>query len=153
MNATIRAADPAEPDAQVLIAALDADLSARYPGESTNGIDPEEFRGAGGYFVLVYCEGIAVPVACGAFRPILANCAEIKRMFVAKEHRGRGHSRKVLGHLEEVARARGYCRFVLETGVRQPEAIGLYESTGYFRIPNYAPYVGATDSVCYAKNA
>ncbi|MDM7829719.1 GNAT family N-acetyltransferase [Cellulomonas edaphi] len=94
-------------------------------------------------------------VACGALRdaPDLgAATAELKRMFVLPDHRGRGHSRAVLVELERIAAERGYDRLVLETGPRQPEAIGLYLSAGYVPTENYGEYVGVLDSRCFAKD-
>jgi GNAT superfamily N-acetyltransferase len=82
---------------------------------------------------------------------VQADCVEIKRMFVRETYRGRGYSRLILLRLEELAQRRGCRRVVLETGVGQPEAIGLYESAGYLRIPNYDQYAGNPNSVCLAK--
>ena len=45
----------------------------------------------------------------------------------------------------------GATRLVLETGVRQPEALGLYASAGFERIELYGEYVGSELSVCMAK--
>lgn len=75
---------------------------------------------------------------------------EVKRMFVRADHRGRGYSRLLLARLEEVAVERGLVRLVLETGVRQPEAIGLYRSAGYRRVRCFGPYVDDPLSVYYA---
>jgi GNAT superfamily N-acetyltransferase len=144
-------ADSAE--ANRLIAALDADLNRRYPGSPTNGIDAAEFIAAGGYFAVLRLERRGPALACGAFRPVEDGCVEVKRMFVRPEFRGRGFSRLMLRHLETVARQRGYRGLVLETGTRQPEAIGLYKSEGYFRIPNYGHYANEPESVCFAKQA
>ena len=74
-------------------------------------------------------------------------------MFVREAFRGRGWSRMILQNLEQVAKGRGFRRFLLETGAGQPEAIGLYESAGYRRIPNYGHYAGNPESVCFAKEA
>ena len=150
MNFTVRPAAARSPEAQALIAALDSDLERRYPGEPTNGIQAPEFEAAGGYFAVVATAAGEV-IACGAFRAVEAQCVEIKRMFVREDFRRRGVSRTILRHLEEVARERGFRGAVLETGVRQPEAIGLYTSEGYFRIPNYGEYAGSPASVCFAK--
>ena len=54
--------------------------------------------------------------------------------------------------LEAEARQLGATRIVLETGVRQPEAIGLYESAGFDRIEPFGEYVGSAFSVCMAKS-
>jgi putative acetyltransferase len=67
------------------------------------------------------------------------------------EARGRGFGRDLLAALEDEARALGYTGIVLETGVQQAEALGLYESTGYEPIPCYGPYAGQEISRCYEK--
>lgn len=91
------------------------------------------------------------PVGCGALRQLDATSAEIKRMFVPHEHRRRGISRAVLAALEEAARDHGWTTLRLETGTLQHEAIGLYESAGYVRIPNFGPYEGQPYSLCYER--
>jgi len=87
------------------------------------------------------------PVGCGALRPMeeagFEDAAEIKRMYVAPEVRGRRLAAVILAELERLARAFGYARAVLETGDRNPEAIRLYERCGYQHIPPYGPYIGA----------
>lgn len=153
MDVTIENLDAGDAEAQRLIAELDRDLNRRYPGEPTNGIDVVEFRAAGGYFVVVRVAESREAVACGAFRPVSPQCVEMKRMFVSGSYRRRGYARAILRHLEDVARGRGYRGFVLETGVGQPEAIALYETAGYFKIPNYGHYAGNPNSVCFAKQA
>ncbi|MEV6641747.1 hypothetical protein [Amycolatopsis sp. NPDC051371] len=42
-------------------------------------------------------------------------------------------------------------RLRLETGVRQPAAMRLYERAGYRRVPNFPPYEDDPESVCYEK--
>lgn len=153
MDVIIQNIDPGEMEAQRIIAELDADLVQRYPGEATNGIDVDDFRAAQGYFVVLRANTGGDPIACGAFRPVHTDCVEIKRMYVSAPARGKGYSKLLLRYLEDVARQRGFRGFVLETGVRQPEAIGLYRSMGYFQIPNYGHYARDPNSVCFAKQA
>jgi GNAT superfamily N-acetyltransferase len=62
-----------------------------------------------------------------------------------------GYARKLLEYLESTARTSGYKAVRLETGTKQPEAIRLYESSGYQPIPAYGEYVGNPFSVCYEK--
>lgn len=95
-----------------------------------------------------------VVVGCAALRDASRygeGYGELKRMYVRPAFRGRGLSRRALASLEQIATERGMRRLILETGVRQPEAIGLYRSAGYRRIPAYGPYVGEPTSVCYAR--
>ncbi len=132
-----------------LLERLDEELLERYPGEPVNGIVPDEFRASGGYFVIACHEGDIV--GCGAFRPLDAETVEIKRMYVSEQYRGRGIARIALEQLEAEARERGFTRSVLETGDRQPEAIALYGSRGYYEIERYEPYVESERSVCFAK--
>jgi putative acetyltransferase len=91
------------------------------------------------------------PVACGAYRPMSPDVAEIKRMYVEPDFRGRGLGRLILQELETRARRDGYLLARLETGTSQPEAIRLYERAGYHRIDCYGIYVGNPGSVCFEK--
>jgi GNAT superfamily N-acetyltransferase len=130
------------PDAQLLINAALADLGGRYDdgeGDATP-VQPAEFEPPRGAFFVAYLAG--EPVACGAWRSHREDgaVAEIKRMFTAPSARGRGQARRVLAAVEDSAREHGRRRIVLETGDRQPEAIKLYESAGYQRIPNFGFY-------------
>jgi putative acetyltransferase len=92
-----------------------------------------------------------VPLACGAFKEFEPGTVEIKRMFVMPAHRGHGIARLVLQELEQWAKELGYRRCVLETGLRQPEAIRLYEKAHYTRIPNYGQYADVASSVCFER--
>jgi GNAT superfamily N-acetyltransferase len=129
-----------------LLAELDADLLARYPGEPVNGIEPAGFRQAGGHFVLARVDGALA--GCGAFRPYDPATVELKRMFVRAPFRGRGVARAVVEALEVEARWRGYTAAILETAMRMPEAIALYRRCGYDVIPAYGPFEGSARSVC-----
>jgi GNAT superfamily N-acetyltransferase len=60
-------------------------------------------------------------------------------------------ARAVLGALEATAREAGKRRMILETGDKQPEAIGLYESAGYLQIPNFGYYKDAPGAVCFGR--
>ena len=91
------------------------------------------------------------PVGCGAFKEFTGEMVEIKRMYVQPAWRGRGVAAAVLAELEQWARELHYKGCVLETGMKQPEAIRLYERSGYQRIPNYGQYVGVENSVCMQK--
>jgi putative acetyltransferase len=90
-------------------------------------------------------------VACGAFKQFDDASAEIKRMYVLPTHRNKGIAAAVLQQLEQWAKEEGYTSAVLETGMKQPEAIRLYEKSGYSRISNYGQYAGVENSVCMKK--
>lgn len=149
MGTKVLAADVYEVMASGLIAHLDAEIERRYPGEPINGVDPDEFRTSGGYFVIGYWDSEAV--GCGAFRPYDGKTVEIKRMFVKPQFQRRGIARAILAAVEIEAQKRGYKRSILETANRQPEAVALYESCGYKQIPKYGQYVDSARSLCYGK--
>ena len=93
----------------------------------------------------------AEAVGCGAIRPFDETAVEVKRMFVPLEHRGRGIAKEVLRELESWAAELSFKRCILETGLKQPEAIALYTKAGYTSIPNYGQYQGMYNSVCFEK--
>ena len=152
------------PAGRALVAALMRDLDERYaadgPADGDNpevvglhAVRPDQVVPPLGAFVVAWAGGEAV--GCGAVRALVdgtPGVAEVKRMYTAPEARRRGISRIVLRRLEAEARALGYHRLQLETGLRQPEAIALYEAEGYHRIPTYGQYEGDELSVCFAKD-
>ena len=150
------------PVASALIAALNAELSARYPepGATHFRLDPTEVAPGNGCFLVVRRDGR--PVGCGALRRLRdaapvrelgPRVGELKRMYVAPEVRGRGVGRALLARLEDEARALGLERLVLETGTRQAEALALYRRVGFADIAPYGEYVHSpATSVCLAKD-
>lgn len=138
------------PDFRGLVQLLDQDLALRDGADHAfyaqfNKIDKIN------HVVLAYEE--EKPVGCGAFKPYDEQLVEIKRMFVLPEYRGQGVAPVVLAELERWAKELHYAGYVLETGKKQPEAIRLYEKSGYQRIPNYGQYASVENSVCMQKNA
>lgn len=151
MAAVIRDVDPQGADAMALLAEASADARALYPelfapdaGPARNGP-----LGPGDVYVAAYVDGM--PLACGALRRIDGAVAELRRMYVHREHRRRGLAAAVLRHLESAALGLGYGRIVLETGYRQLPAMRLYERCGYARIEPFGEHAGDPTSVCYAK--
>jgi len=135
-----------------LIAALNAELSGVYPeaGATHFRLDSDEVVDGRGAFLIVYSG--TTPVGCGALRLLDVGTAELKRMYVVPEMRGRGVGRRLLSGLEVEARALGVRRLVLETGVRQSAALGLYRSAGFRPIPLYGEYnLSPKTSVCLGK--
>jgi len=146
--------EPLDSPAAVRLAGLLLEeLDRHYPGEENGGrLEPAEFTPPLGTFLVAYLDG--QPAGCGALRPFGSDegVAEIKRMYVEPWARGRGVARMVLAELEAAGRRLGYATTRLETGIRQPEALGLYESCGYRRIPLFPPYENSPHSLCFEKN-
>ena len=91
-------------------------------------------------------------VACGAIKAFDEQSMEIKRMITLPEMRGKGIASKILNQLENWTKELGFSKTILETGIKQTEAIALYEKCGYKIIPNYGQYSGIENSVCYEKS-
>jgi putative acetyltransferase len=138
-------------DARRLIEALDAHLASRYTPEQRFGpnLKPAQVAPGLGTFVVARMDGR--PVGCGAVRLLDPTTVEVKRMYVDPEMRGRGIAREILAHLEGAGRTLGARRAVLETGVYQDEAIGLYRNAGYREVDCWGEYTTSPTSVCYEK--
>lgn len=135
-------------DFQNLVRELDKDLAIRDGDEhgfyaQFNKIDAIK------YAVVAYENDAAI--GCGAIKSFAETSIEIKRMFVPSEARGKGIASVILRELETWAKELGYEKCVLETGLKQPEAIRLYEKNGYLKTPNYGQYIGMENSVCFEK--
>ncbi|GLW50174.1 N-acetyltransferase [Streptomyces sp. NBRC 14336] len=146
------------PDAVKLNDAVQAEYAVRYgdDGDATV-MAAEDFEPPNGVYLIAYDED-GTPVASGGWRARDANGegnldgdAELKRMYVIDAMRGRGLARRILAALEEDARAAGRVRMVLETGAKQPEAVALYESSGYEPCAKFGYYRFHELSLCYAK--
>lgn len=151
MNLSITAEAATSIAASALIHELNNELNALYDTMGGTGeFDPADVAVPRACFMVAWWDGVAV--GCGAIRPMAdERYAEVKRMYVRPAFRGRGISRRILATLEEQARTFDYRYLQLETGILQPEAIGLYESVGFYRIPNFGVYVEDKMSVCYEK--
>ncbi len=136
-------------DFRELVALLDEDLQIRDGDEHSfyaqfNKVDKIQ------HVVVAYEDGEAV--ACGAIKEYTEGVMEIKRMFVRTERRGRGIAKSILFELESWAKELNFSQCILETGKKQPEAIRLYQKSGYEAIPNYGQYEGIDNSVCMKKS-
>jgi GNAT superfamily N-acetyltransferase len=146
------------PDAVKLNDAVQLEYAERYgDGGDLTPLDPSMFLPPRGLYLIAY-DGLGRPVATGGWRTQDRNDegysdgdAELKRMYVVPEARGLGLARRILAALEADARAAGRIRMVLETGDMQPEAIGLYTSSGYAPCAKFGYYREYPNSRCYAK--
>ncbi|MFE7115202.1 GNAT family N-acetyltransferase [Streptomyces sp. NPDC057654] len=145
------------PDAVKLNDQVQLEYAERYGEEDLTPLDPAQFDPPRGLYLIAYDDDGA-PVATGGWRVQDANDeayedgdAELKRMYVIPGARGRGLARAILAALEDSARDAGRTRMVLETGIKQPEAIALYTSCGYTPAPKVGLYRFHEESRCYAR--
>lgn len=140
--------------ATTLTTAALAELAQRYGGEGdSTPILPGEFDPPEGGFLVAY-DADHEPIGCVGWRTLTEDeeTAELKRMYVVPEHRGRGVAKALLLAVEDDARRAGRKRIWLETGTAQPEAIGLYERSGYARIEDFGHYKGYDDVRSFGKD-
>jgi putative acetyltransferase len=135
-------------DFEYLVRLLDADLAVRDGDEHSfyaqfNTISMIK------NVVLAYEKG--KPVGCGAIKKQNNDAMEVKRMYVLPSNRKSGIASLILQELERWTKELTFSKCILETGKKQPEAIGLYIKNGYKLIPNYGQYTGVENSVCFEK--
>lgn len=131
-----------------LVKHLDADLAIRDGDDHSfynqfNKIDHIK------YVVVVYENNR--PLGCGAIKKFDEKTVEIKRVYTSPQSRGKGIATIVLSELEKWATELAYGTCILETGINQPEAIGLYKKNGYELMSNYGQYTGVKNSLCFKK--
>ena len=102
------------------------------------------------HVIVVYLDDS--PCGCGAIKTYTNDTMEIKRMFTTPESRGKGIATSILNELEKWTSELGYHACILETGIKQTEAISMYRKLGYVRIPNYGQYAGKDISRCFIKS-
>jgi len=151
LNIRLEAADPVGDEAAQLLRQMRPEALSRY-GDVLDASTPltNEPPVARSAFLIARLEGR--PVGCAALRPLDAEVGEVKRMYVMPPVRRRGIARLLLAELEAQAAVFGFRTLRLETGNRQPEAIGLYESSGFRRIAPYGSHVEDPLSICFEKN-
>ncbi len=145
---TLRRTNSSDDDFIKLVKLLDADLKFR------DGEDHDFYHQFNAIVNIKHCLVAyedQIPVGCGAIKPFDDISMEVKRMYVLPEMRGRSIAVNILSELEIWAKELGYSKCILETGLKQPEAIALYKKSGYHIIPNYGQYKGVENSVCFEK--
>lgn len=131
-----------------LVAFLDAELKIR---DGDDHAFFAQYNKSDDIRNVVVCFVDGKPVGCGAFKFFSAGTVEIKRMFVRPELRGQGIASIILTELEKWAGELQFTDCILETGKKQPEAIALYQKSGYLVIDNYGQYKNIENSVCMNK--
>jgi len=146
---SITRCDSNSTDFKELIKLLDYDLDER------NGASQLDYNK---YNIIDFVETVVIaysdnePIGCGCFKKIDKYNIEIKRMFVKAERRGMRIAEKILNELEAWATELDYTHSILETGIKQLEAIRLYKRCGYSKIENFGQYKGMASSVCFGKD-
>lgn len=142
---TIERVSFGHPEVVRLVADLQQEFVLRYGGPDETVLGVDTFDDESGQFFLGLADD--QPVVIGGWRlrrDVTAlggvAAAEIKRMYVVPAAQRRGFARAMLAHLETTARDAGADVLVLETGMEQPEAIALYESSGYTPVEGFGIY-------------
>lgn len=121
------------------------------PPESTHALDLEQLKGPEITFWSAW-EGREL-VGCGALKEIDGLHGEIKSMRTSSAHTRKGVARRMLQHIIEEAKRRGYRRLSLETGSMNAfePARSLYASFGFHYCGPFADYIEDTNSVFMTK--
>jgi putative acetyltransferase len=129
---------PNQPEVLSMLERLDAYHAALYPAESNHLLGVDALMEDGVLFLVARdVDGTAVGCAALVNR---GGYGELKRMFVDEARRGLGTGRKLLEHVVMFAAMSGIQVLRLETGIHQPEAIGLYERAGFVRVDPFGDY-------------
>lgn len=137
---SVEQVDPRRADVQRLINELDQYQMAMYPAES-NHLDPaSELSNSAVCFIGAYSTTELVGIGAIKYWDESPPYGEIKRVYVSEKMRGKGVSKRIMQHLEADAVSKNVFTVRLETGIYQPEAIGLYESLGYAKRDSFGDY-------------
>jgi putative acetyltransferase len=134
---TIERADAITDDVRALIFELDSELAVAYPPEQMHGLTLNSLFEPHVRFFIARLDDVAM--GCGGVA-FFDGFAEVKRMYVRKSARGEGIAQALLAHIESETLAAGTTLLRLETGVRQPAAIRLYERVGFRSCSAFPPY-------------
>jgi putative acetyltransferase len=148
MSINIIRTDSTNNDFVELVKQLDGDLAIR-DGDEHDFYHQFNKINMIKHVVVLYQDGEAL--SCGAIKESMPDCMEVKRMYTVPSARGKGLAVKVLTELEKWTAELNYAKCVLETGLKQPEAIALYTKCGYKIIANYGQYAGIENSICFEK--
>ena len=143
--------DPDNPEVRALLAVSDAYYVNLYPSESNHLESSNDLKKPNVLFVGCRVDGELVASGAAKIMQDDGNYAEIKRVFVLDNHRGKGLSNRVMRFLEAELQNRGVSLFRLETGIKQPEALGLYRKLGYLERGPFGSYEADPFSVFMEK--
>jgi ribosomal protein S18 acetylase RimI-like enzyme len=149
MDIKIVDTDNSHPDFVALTKRLDDEFIHIYGEDVMQNYNPHNVLDGIFHALVVYCDGVAA--ACGGIKRFDDSSVEIKRIFVMPHRRKLGLGELVVQRLEELARADGYKRAVLETAADMEAAQALYRKCGFYSMKNYGPYAEDELCVCMEK--
>lgn len=139
------------PDFLMLCQELDSFLNVAIGGEEKrekykkfNHTDTMDF------VAIAYDNG--TPAGCGALRKYSGEEAEIKRVFVREEYRGKNVGGRLLETLTGQAEKLGFKKLILETGAFLAASVRLYRRHGFEQIENYGAYKDMKESLCMGRD-
>lgn len=96
---------------------------------------PGKYTPPAGNIILAYCDD--EPAGCVAVHQLDDDICEMKRLYVSPKFRGKGIGRSLSMAIIEQARLIGYSRMRLDSIPSMKAAQALYESIGFYEIPDY----------------
>ncbi len=136
----LRQVNPAQKSVKALIDKLDTYQIGLYKRMYCHLDSPEELMKENAYMVGAFAQNNLIGMC--ALKPLGAY-GEVKRLYVEEAWRGKQIASQILVHIETQAKKMGFDLLLLETGVKQPEAIKFYENHGYTQSEPFG---------CYTKN-
>ncbi|SFK84838.1 helix-turn-helix domain-containing GNAT family N-acetyltransferase [Shimia haliotis] len=97
--------------------------------------DATDMMAPRGTFLLAMSDGL--PLGCVGLKGTDKGYAEIKRLWIAPSARGLGLAKRMMEQVEAAARDLGITLLRLDTHADLPEAVRLYETSGWTRIERF----------------
>jgi GNAT superfamily N-acetyltransferase len=144
---SIKITNPNEKVAAI-IDELSANLYLRFGSDGKNSFT--DWQQNNSKYVFVVAEINNEIVGCGAIRPISETVGEVKRMYSKYPRKKIGKT--ILAFLEDIALKSGYEELILETRIKNTEAVQFYEKHNYKVIPNYGKYKDRPEAICFGKS-
>lgn len=145
---SIKPANPSDEKVAAIIEELSINLYLRFGSDGKNSFTDWEYNNSKFVFVIANLDNQIV--GCGAIRPISDTIGEVKRMY--SKFPGKKIGQSILAFLEDKAKEIGYTDLILETRVKNQEAIQFYQKQGYKTIPNYGKYIDRPEAICLGKS-
>jgi len=145
---SIKVINPDDEKATSILEELSSNLYLRFGSDGRNSFT--DWQNNNAKFVFVTAELNNEIIGCGAIRPIEGNIGEVKRMY--SKFRGKKIGQTILAFLEKEAKQIGFTELVLETRVKNLEAVEFYKKQQYNIIPNYGKYIDRPEAICFGKS-